>query len=83
MDCSIRGVYDGVNNPQHSGYGINAQLLVGKRINKFSWLFGPFINYWWINDSETRTIETNSGKIAITEPQNDTLDVGLMFRFIF
>ncbi|MDA0910922.1 MAG: hypothetical protein O2809_05120 [Proteobacteria bacterium] len=75
------GVYGGINNPQHHGYGLHWSLSAGKNYQNFSLSIGPYINYWWINDSEARYAD--NGNIKIIEPQNDTLDLGIAITFGF
>lgn len=56
-------------NTQDSGFGLRGEL--NYKTNR--WSFGPFFNYWNINDSEI--------KDGLLEPHNQTLEMGVQFRY--
>ena len=85
FDGLIRGVQysgidGGVTNQQREGWGANGYLLLGRDQESWTWLVGPYIKYWKIQSSETANGATTNGWY---EPENNTLDVGLLFKFIF
>jgi len=65
----------GVTNKQDSGFGIKGNILMGRNTGHVTWLLGPYIKYWNIKDSDVVS--------GLIEPANNTLDIGLMLRFIF
>ena len=74
------GAYGGVTNKQDSGFGINGNILMGRNTGHVTWLIGPYIKYWNIKDSDH---VSNAHVTGAHEPANNTLDIGLMLRFIF
>ncbi|WP_119343778.1 hypothetical protein [Facilibium subflavum] len=73
------GIDGGVNNPQHHGWGANASLLFGHQVDSVGWYVGPYIKYWRIQQSDTASGNTSSW----VEPENYTVDAGVMFKFVF
>lgn len=68
-----------VSNKQKSGYGANAKLLFGRRQGSWTWLVGPYVRYWNIADSDPVDV----GLGPMIEPKNNTLEAGVMLRFVF
>ncbi|MDD3182070.1 MAG: hypothetical protein PHD48_04615 [Alphaproteobacteria bacterium] len=71
--------YPDLTNKQKAGYGLRADLMY----QRFNWAFGPYMNYWNINQSET---ECGVGTVYATcgyEPHNHTLEYGLQVRYKF
>ena len=66
-----------VTNKQDSGFGINGNILMGRDMGHVTWLIGPYIKYWNIKDSDS------VGLTEAYEPANNTVDIGLVLRFIF
>ena len=62
----------GVKNKQDSGFGLNSYILMGSGTS----FIGPYIKYWNIADSDLDA----SG---VRERKNNTLDIGVMYQFIF
>lgn len=64
-----------------SGYGLRGEMMIGSiptagpRIE-----FGPFFNYWHVNDSTTKVIP---GCCAGLEPDNMRMQVGVAARVLF
>ena len=73
------GVDGGVYNQQDRGFGANANILFGQDESSWAWLVGPYVKYWKIPDSKAEAGNTYTWK----EPKNNTLDIGLMAKFIF
>lgn len=64
-----------VENTQDSGYGIRASVKFQKHGKKTDFIFEPFIRYWNIDDSDVVN--------GIYEPQNETLEGGIKFGWLF
>ena len=62
----------GVKNKQDNGFGINGYILMGSGTS----FIGPYIKYWSIGDSD-RDIS------GLSESKNSTLEVGVMYQFVF
>jgi len=67
--------YADVLNTQRGGYGIRLASMM--RFDK--WLVGPTFMYWHINQSDTVT----KNSLNYTEPQNNTVEVGLKAGYLF
>ncbi len=74
------GIDGGVTNQQREGWGANGYLLLGRDQGSWAWLIGPYIKYWKIQTSETADGATQK---VWYEPENNTVDAGLMMKFIF
>ncbi|MBK2123695.1 hypothetical protein [Fangia hongkongensis] len=73
------GTDGGFTNAQHDGYGANAYTLFGRKEHMLSWLIGPYIQYWNIKQSEFAKGDTRTWY----EPENYTINTGVMVKFIF
>jgi hypothetical protein len=67
--------YADVLNTQRGGYGIRLASMM--RFDK--WSVGPTLIYWHINQSDTVT----KNSLNYTEPQNNTVEVGLKAGYLF
>lgn len=65
--------YKDITNDQHTGYGLRAEMLYHHK----RWSFGPYLNYWNINQSDWD--EDHTGY----EPHNQTMDFGIQFKYRF
>ncbi|WP_100550587.1 hypothetical protein [Caedibacter taeniospiralis] len=84
FDGLIQGVQyssvdGGVTNDQREGWGANAYVLLGRDQGGWAWLVGPYVKYWKMQTSETSTGNTGNW----VEPENNTLESGVQFKFIF
>lgn len=74
--------YPDLANKQPAGYGIRSDVMY----QTGNWAFGPFMNYWNINQSET-TCGVGGGSTPLYvcgyEPHNHTLEYGFQFRYKF
>lgn len=62
---------------QTSGYGIQGSVFAKAQVSPaFELSMEPFISYWDIGKSDTKTLRTEYGDISIYEPENNTLTVG-------
>jgi hypothetical protein len=78
-----------IMNKQTKGFGLRAELLVGRQFEKVSLSVGPYINYWKIEKSKKTfsIIEYEPNKFAndptMYEPKNSTTELGLKFNVQF
>ena len=68
--------YSDANNTQDKGYGYRLSVMA----EKGSWAFGPWMQYWRIDDSDIVSI--GSG-VSGFEPKNETLEYGLELKYRF
>lgn len=66
-------------NKQNKGYGIRFNTAYELE----NWSFGAFINYWKIQDSEKNYYTDGIFLYSITEPKNETKEVGLQIKYRF
>ncbi len=74
-------IYPDLTNRQKGGYGLHSDLMYKYR----DWAFGPFSNYWNINQSDTACSD-GDGTTALVcgyEPHNHTLEYGFQLRYSF
>ena len=69
------GFGDGTNS-QNKGYGYRLSIMA----EKGSWAFGPWMNYWNIDDSDIVPVGLG---IGIREPKNSTQEYGLEVKYRF
>ena len=70
--------YTEANNVQRKGIGWRGELLMGQvKPDGTGWLFGPFVRYWDIKDSN---IDHSAGGL---EPHNNRLQLGTKLKFLF
>lgn len=72
-----------LENRQKRGYGIRSELMVGQKLDDFSWQVGPFVRYWDIEDSELDLNPTGPNAGFYLEPQNTRLQTGAALRVQF
>jgi len=74
--------YPDITNRQLTGYGLRGDLMY----KHGDWSYGPFVNYWNINQSKV-SCDTGVGPIVYTgcgvEPHNHTIEYGVQFRYRF
>lgn len=73
-DTAIAG-YGDVVNKQRTGHGIRGSMYYEKN----NWSFGPWFQYWNINQSDT----ASAGLVTGFEPKNKTTEIGLRLGFRF
>ncbi|HYM99427.1 MAG TPA: hypothetical protein VET25_06765 [Aestuariivirgaceae bacterium] len=73
-DTGITGLTDVVNE-QPTGYGLRGSMYYEKN----NWSFGPWIQYWNIDRSDTASAGIASG----FEPENETTEIGLRLGLRF
>lgn len=82
---------DNMSNVQSSGYGLRGNIAY----QTYRWSFGPYFNYWNINQSKTSCItyqgqcfilEDNNGNLSVPEgdePHNQTTEYGVQVSYRF
>ncbi len=85
FDYLIRGIQyssvdGGIVNQQREGWGANGNILLGRNQGSWMWLIGPYIRYWKIQTSD---IANGNAEKGWYEPENNTLGVGVMAKFVF
>lgn len=68
--------YADATNTQDKGYGYRVSLMA----EKGSWAFGPWLNYWSIEESDTVPVGFGT---SVFEPQNQTREYGLDVKYRF
>ena len=76
--------FSDIENEQNSGYGLRAMFNLRYDIDNTTYIFGPFVRYWDIDDSEVEPVYRygvlwGSGY----EPANTSLEVGFNFAVMF
>lgn len=76
--------YTGFNitNTQNSGWGLRGELMLGQKLQHYSWEAGPFIRYWKIDESSMET-DPSDPSLGFVEPDNNRTQVGGIFRLKF
>ncbi|MDD2324899.1 MAG: autotransporter domain-containing protein [Alphaproteobacteria bacterium] len=69
--------YPDLHNPQKGGYGVHGDVMY----KTGNWSFGPFLNYWNINQSEIACAAGTYYYGCGYEPHNHTVEAGLQFRY--
>ena len=64
------------HNEQSKGYGYRLSVMVDKE----AWAFGPWLNFWDIDDSD---IVSGGPGIGGLEPQNETREFGVEIKYRF
>ena len=67
--------YVDIENTQDSGYGLRGSVRFQKHGRKTDFIFEPFVRYWNIDQSDVVN--------GIYEPQNETLEIGIKFGWLF
>ncbi len=60
---------------QDTGYGLRGSVRFQKHGKKTDFIFEPFVRYWNIDDSDV--------DCGFYEPQNETLEIGIKFGWLF
>jgi len=68
--------YNDAYNEQSEGYGYRLSVMLEKE----AWAFGPWLHFWSIEDSDIVTIGTG---VSGLEPQNETREYGIEFKYRF
>ena len=82
QESNLSGAIDGypdLTNVQKGGYGARGELMYQRGL----WTFGPFVNYWNINQSDTDCGAGTGFYGCGYEPHNHTLEYGMQFRYRF
>ena len=66
-------------NKQRFGYG----LRINTAYEELHWSIGLFFNYWKIDDSEKNYYEVGSVWYVLTEPKNETQEIGVQLKYRF
>jgi hypothetical protein len=76
--------FSDIENEQNSGYGLRAMFNLRYAIDNLTYVFGPFVRYWDIDDSEVEPVYRN-GLLWGTgyEPANTSLEVGFNLAVLF
>ena len=69
--------YPDLDNDQNAGFGLRGEVMYQWP----RWSFGPFFNYWNINQSETVCATGGVGTICGVEPHNQTYEFGVQLRY--
>ncbi len=78
----VSAAYPDLTNRQKAGYGLHGDLMYKYR----DWAFGPFSNYWNINQSDTACSDGDGTTYYLVcgyEPHNHTLEYGFQLRYSF
>ncbi len=80
----ISALWPDIQNRQKSGYGLRGELSY----ETTRWSFGPFVNYWNINQSTTdcgwgEVVDGWIGYACGYEPHNHTVEYGMNLRYRF
>ena len=70
-------------NDQENGWGMRASGKFVKEMGKHDILFGPYMKYWNIDDSETVNFINDGIESEAMEPANTSLEIGGMFGVTF
>lgn len=73
---NIPGGYNVNNTQSHNGYGLRAEMLVGKQLNKVTIEAGPFIRYWNFSDSNFVVTPGLPPGYGWVEPSNTRVQYG-------
>lgn len=73
-----------LKHKQTSGYGIRGAVEFIKSLsNNKAISFGPFVNYWNINDSNTIVKRYRGKLMSSCEPHNTTIEAGFCIKYRF
>ncbi|PNR96846.1 hypothetical protein [Petrotoga sp. 9PWA.NaAc.5.4] len=76
--------YNDVVNVQNSGFGIKSRVFIEKELDKYEFLGALFSNFWYIKKSEISFLKYGDEIVAeVWEPENITLEIGLIMGLIF
>ena len=79
-DIAGLGLSD-VTNQQHSGYCFRFSYGFLKKYDTNNVVIEPFLRYWYIDDSEAKSIPGTA--LVGLEPENKTLELGIRFIWRF
>lgn len=65
------------------GYGIEVSAMLSAPIGRNAVRFGPFLRYWNIEQSKSKTFREEDFEIEFFEPANKTRELGLRLSFGF
>jgi hypothetical protein len=73
-----------IENDQDDGHGLRGTIGFKKRFQQWTLGFGGFVRYWWIDDSEVVEVR-RAGVLdaALVEPENETIEAGVMVSLFF
>ncbi|MBN2318423.1 MAG: autotransporter outer membrane beta-barrel domain-containing protein [Acidobacteria bacterium] len=70
-------------NDQDDGWGIRASGKFIKEMGRPDFVFGPYIKYWNIEDSDWAYLYYEEEELAFIEPANNSIEIGGMFGIAF
>ena len=79
VDASLNDL----RNVQSKGYGCRFALDLHKQFTNTHIVFGPFIHYWSIDDSEVDFLYDSGLVVPFIEPENTTTEYGFNVSFLF
>jgi len=85
FDWFLRGkqrsdIFETVHNKQKKGFGLRGDFMATYKLQRGSFSFGPFVNYWKIKDSEHTKVK---GVSVGLEPKNQTIEAGIKIKYNF
>ena len=66
-----------------TGFGLRGSVLISWDPGPVGINFGPFIRYWYVDDSNTETITYMGEPVSFFEPENETVVVGFRIALQF
>jgi hypothetical protein len=82
--CNFIQFLSPANNDQHFGIGGRGELMVGKNLGGYSLQAGPFVRYWYVNQSDKVTYQISNGTTAsYSVPKNTDMQAGVSLRVLF
>ena len=83
LSDAVAGLND-IKNKQKKGYGLRGSITFHITGEKIDFEIGPFIRYWGIGKSETKTVTYYGTPIAVAvEPRNYTIEAGVIASMKF
>jgi len=79
----IIGTGSAIVNDQNDGWGLRASGKFIKEMGRRALVFGPYLKYWDIEDSEWVNVIIDDEEAAFLEPANTSLEIGGMFGVVF
>ncbi len=72
-----RTEYPDLTNQQKKGFGFRASIDLIKKSDAMNFLLSPYVRYWHIKQSDTRTVQNESFIVEGYEPENKSTEIGL------
>ncbi len=81
------GIFYGGSSPivndQNDGWGIRASGKFVKETGRADIVFGPYLKYWNIEDSDPAYLFYEEEELVFIEPANTSIEIGGMFGVVF